>query len=163
VTDERPTRSTEPDASPEAVARAAGATPEGTESAGVTSAGAGPSGPELGDAEPGDAELTGPVIEESVESTLVEVRRTPNYWNFMLLFGVLAAIAITIITFALPYDAATATYSRGTVYGFALLISVAVGVAIGAAVALLAERVSRRSIRLVEAEKITGRLKDSDR
>ncbi|GAA4161342.1 hypothetical protein GCM10022286_18720 [Gryllotalpicola daejeonensis] len=103
-----------------------------------------------------------PEIEESTESTLVEVRRTPNYWNFMILFAVLAGIAITIITFSLPYDAETATYSRGTVYGFALLFSVAFGLALGAVVALIAERVSRRSIRLVEAEKITGRLKDVD-
>jgi uncharacterized membrane protein len=98
-------------------------------------------------------------VEETVEPALVEVRRTPNYWNFMILFAVLAGIAITIITFSLPYDAETATYSRGTVYGFALLFSVAFGLALGAVVALIAERVSRRSIRLVEAEKITGRLK----
>jgi hypothetical protein len=109
-----------------------------------------------------EPEREGPVVEERVEPTLVEVRRTPNYWNFMLLFAVLAAIAITIITFALPYDAETATYSRGTVYGFALLFSVAIGLAIGAVVALIAERVSRRSIRLVEAEKITGTLKDAE-
>jgi hypothetical protein len=103
-----------------------------------------------------------PTVEETAEPTLVEVRRTPNYWSFMVLFAVLAAIAITIITFALPYDAATATYSRGTVYGFALLFSVAFGVALGAVVALIAERVSRRSIRLVEAQRITGRLKDDE-
>ena len=102
-------------------------------------------------------------VEEVAEPTLVEVRRTPNYWNFMILFAVLAGIAITIITFSLPYDAETATYSRGTVYGFALLISVAFGLALGAVIALIAERVSRRSIRLVEAQKITGKLKDSDR
>jgi hypothetical protein len=112
-----------------------------------------------------DAEAPGseqPAVEETVEPTLVEVRRTPNYWSFMLLFGVLAAIAITIITFALPYDASTATYSRGAVYGFALLFSVAFGVALGAIVALIAERVSRRSIRLVEAQRITGRMTDSE-
>ncbi|AYG03231.1 hypothetical protein [Gryllotalpicola protaetiae] len=99
-------------------------------------------------------------VEETAEPTLVEVRRTPNYWNFMILFAVLAGIAITIITFSLPYDAETATYSRGTVYGFALLISVAFGLALGAVIALIAERVSRRSIRLVEAQKITGKPKD---
>lgn len=109
-----------------------------------------------------DPEAQGPVVEERVEPALVEVRRTPNYWNFMFLFAALAAIAITIITFAMPYDAATATYSRGTVYGFALLISVAFGLALGAVIALIAERVSRRSIRLVEAERITGKLKDAD-
>jgi hypothetical protein len=37
---------------------------------------------------------------------------------------------------------------------------VAFGLALGAVIALIAERVSRRSIRLVEAEKITGKLKD---
>jgi len=109
-----------------------------------------------------EPETQGPVVEERVEPALVEVRRTPNYWSFMFLFAALAAIAITIITFAMPYDAATATYSRGTVYGFALLISVAFGLALGAVIALIAERVSRRSIRLVEAERITGKLKDSD-
>jgi NhaP-type Na+/H+ or K+/H+ antiporter len=46
------------------------------------------------------------------------------------------------------------------VYGFALVISVAVGLCIGALIALLAERLSRRSIRVVEAEHITGRVKD---
>ncbi|GAA4167465.1 hypothetical protein [Gryllotalpicola koreensis] len=107
-------------------------------------------------------EVEGPAYDERVEPALVEVRRTPNYWNFMVLFAVLAGIAITIITFSLPYDAETATYSRGTVYGFALLFSVAFGLALGAVIALIAERVSRRSIRLVEAEKITGRLKDGD-
>ena len=108
-----------------------------------------------------EPESEAPVVEEVAEPTFVEVRRAPNYWNFMLLFAVLAAIAITIITFSLPYDAETATYSRGTVYGFALLISVAFGLALGAVIALIAERLSRRSIRLVEAERITGKLKDS--
>lgn len=107
-------------------------------------------------------EVAEPEVEESSESTLVEVRRTPNYWNFMFLFAAICAIAITIVTFSLPYDAETATYSRGTVYGFALLISVAFGLALGAVIALIAERISRRSIRLVEARKITGKLKDDD-
>lgn len=99
-------------------------------------------------------------VEETSEAALVEVRRTPKYWNFMLLFGVLAGVAITIITYSMPYDADTASYSRGTVYGFALVMSVAIGLCIGALVALLAERVSRRSIRVLEAERITGRVKD---
>ncbi|MFC4243745.1 hypothetical protein ACFOYW_10195 [Gryllotalpicola reticulitermitis] len=101
-----------------------------------------------------------PEVEETSEAALVEVRRTPRYWNFMLLFAVLFGVAITIITYSLPYDASTATYSRGTVYGFALVISVAIGVGVGAAIALLAERASRGSIRVVEAEHITGRIKD---
>lgn len=104
-----------------------------------------------------------PEVDETSEAALVEVRRTPKYWNFMLLFGVLFGIVITIITFSLPYDADTASYSRGTVYGFALVISVAVGLGVGAVIALIAERVSRRSIRVVEAERITGRIKNDDK
>lgn len=110
------------------------------------------------DERPDDStEPAAPAIDEEREQTLVEVRRTPKYWNFMLLFAVLCAVAITIVTFALPYDAQTATYSRGTVYGFALLISVAFGLALGAVIALIAERVSRRSIRLVQAEHVRAK------
>ncbi|HEY0247249.1 MAG TPA: hypothetical protein VGC45_03215 [Gryllotalpicola sp.] len=108
------------------------------------------------------AEPPVPPVQETAEQTLVEVRRTPKYWNFMLLGAVVCALAITIVTFALPYDPETAGYDRSTVYGFALLVSVAVGVGLGAVVALVAERVSRRSIRLVEAAQITGRLTDDD-
>ena len=101
-----------------------------------------------------------PEVEETSEAAMVEVRRTPKYWNFMVIFGVAAAIAITIITYSMPYNSDTATYSRGEVYGFVLVMAVAVGLCIGALVALLAERLSRRSIRLVEAERITGRVKE---
>jgi hypothetical protein len=104
-----------------------------------------------------------PEVQETAATTLVEVRRAPKYWNFMVLFAVLCGIAVTIITFALPYDARTAGYSRGTVYGFALLFAVALGLALGALVALLAERLSRRSIRLVEAEQITGKQRHPER
>ena len=142
MTDERPDQNTEPDAT------RADVEPQVAEPHRAAGAEA--------------AELEAPEVEERTESALVEVRRTPNYWNFMLLFAALAAIAITIVTFSLPYDAQTATYSRGTVYGFALLISVAFGLALGAVIALIAERVSRRSIRLVQAEKVTTRIKDAD-
>ena len=142
VTDERPEQHDDPE-------------PEFAESA---SAGRG----EAGAYDDEYDEYEEPEVEETRETAMVEVRRTPKYWNFMLLFGVLFGIVITIITYSLPYDADTATYSRGTVYGFALVISVAVGLGVGAVIALLAERVSRRSIRVVEAEHFTGRLKDDE-
>ncbi|WP_022882090.1 hypothetical protein [Gryllotalpicola ginsengisoli] len=103
-----------------------------------------------------------PEPREQVDQTLVEVRRHPKYWNFMLLGAVVFAIAGLVVTFAMPYDAQTATYSRGTVLGFTLLIAVAAGLALGAVAALVAERVTRRSIRLVEAEHVTGRPDDVD-
>jgi len=103
-------------------------------------------------------DVAAPLVEETVTHERLEVRRAPKYWNFMFLCAALAGIAITIITFSMPYDPATASYDRTTVYGFALLISVAIGFAIGAVVALLAERLTRRSARIVEVAHVTGKV-----
>jgi hypothetical protein len=108
---------------------------------------------------PADADAAQPVVEETVARERLEVRRAPKYFNFMLVFAVLAGIAVTIITFSMPYDPETANYDRNTVFGFALLISVAFGFALGAVVALIAERVTRRSARVVEVAHVTGTVK----
>jgi len=100
-----------------------------------------------------------PVVEETVAHERLEVRRAPKYFNFMFVFAALAGIAVTIITFSLPYDPETANYDRNTVFGFALLIAVAFGFALGAVVALIAERVTRRSARVVEVAHVTGTVK----
>lgn len=72
----------------------------------------------------------------------VVVRRSPRYSHFMILGAVLGAVAALILTFAFP---ANPTYDRGQVFGYLLLVGVAIGVGVGALVALLLDRIVGRT------------------
>jgi len=73
--------------------------------------------------------------------TQVVVRRSPRYSHFMILGAVLGALAALILTFSFP---ANPTYDRGQVFGYLLLVGLAVGIGLGALVALILDRVVGR-------------------
>ncbi|QDZ15230.1 hypothetical protein [Humibacter ginsenosidimutans] len=81
----------------------------------------------------------------------VRVRRTPRYGRFMILGGVIFAIAAFIATYSLPQGQG---YDRNTVFGFVLLTAVAVGVGLGALAAIIASAATKHTERTVVADRI---------
>lgn len=92
--------------------------------------------------------------ESHVESA--ELRRSPRFGVFFVLGGALGLLAAMILTFAFngsgEASATGVTYSTTQVFGFLLLVCVPVGVALGAVVALIFDRASRRHTRTVRIE-----------
>lgn len=86
-------------------------------------------------------------VEAPLGSTTVLVRRSPRYFNFMLLGGIVGVILALVGTVAFPD---TAQFGQAQVFGFLLLLGVAVGVTLGCLVALGIDRItSRRATRVV--------------
>lgn len=87
----------------------------------------------------------------------VSVRRAPKISVFLVAgagVGILAALILTF-AFAGSTEASPNTgleYTPGQVFGFLALIGIAVGLAAGAAVALVFDRLSRRKAREVTVE-----------
>ncbi len=79
----------------------------------------------------------------------VTVRRAPRYPRFLALGGAVGALIALILTFAFP---AVAEYDRGQVFGFLLLILGSLGVALGALLALVLDRVMAGHAATVVAE-----------
>ncbi|MFB7249127.1 potassium transporter Trk [Microbacterium sp. NPDC056234] len=89
---------------------------------------------------------------ETVEAT---VRRVPRFGVFMGLGVVLGIIAAGIITLTGSYEESAAlgvVYPPGQVFGFALLWTVPIGLALGGVVALILERTARRHDRVVRVD-----------
>lgn len=88
-------------------------------------------------------------VETEVTSDAVMVRRAPRYGRFIALGAILGAIVALILTFVFDGQAPEnelMQFDKGQVFGFLLLICGAVGVAVGAAVALVIDRtLGRRS------------------
>ncbi|WP_296193175.1 hypothetical protein [uncultured Microbacterium sp.] len=103
---------------------------------------------------------------EAVTSDRVErarVRRSPRYGVFFVLGGALGVLAAMIITFTWTGGAAepklTAggmSYSTIQIFGFTLIYLVPIGVALGAVVALVLDRVVGRRSRevIVDHERV---------
>ena len=83
--------------------------------------------------------------------TTVTVHRAPRYRNFMLLGAILGVLLAFIFTLAF---AENADYSRAQIFGFLLLGGIAVGATLGAAVALLIDRLVGRSHTTVVADRL---------
>ncbi|WP_374009388.1 hypothetical protein [Leifsonia sp. LS-T14] len=94
-------------------------------------------------------------LEETVTPSEVRVRRSPRYFRFMVTGAVIFAIVALVLTYSFPENP---TYDRGSVFGFLLAIGVIVGVALGAVVALVLDRVTSRRARSVQADRIDVRL-----
>jgi len=93
--------------------------------------------------------------QESHETSLATVRRVPRYGVFMALGAVVGVIAALVLTFTgsfEPTPGGEVTYSAGQVFGFTLLYLVPIGIALGAVVAMLIERVVRRRDRVVRVD-----------
>jgi H+/Cl- antiporter ClcA len=96
---------------------------------------------------------------ETVTSETVRVRRTPRYARFMLVGALVCVVAAFIVTYSFPQGAG---YDRNTVFGFMLLVAIAVGVALGALAALIADRIARKQARTVTADRIDVRTPPAD-
>ena len=101
--------------------------------------------------EPDDrAEAAAPVpLETDVERDTVTVRRAPRYSRFITLGTLVGAVVALILTAVFP---ANDEFDKGQVFGFLLLACAAVGVALGALVALAIDRTSARRATAVTAE-----------
>lgn len=76
-------------------------------------------------------------LETDVTSDAVTVRRAPRYGRFLMLGGALGAVVALILTVTFPDNP---EFDKGQVFGFLLLACGAIGVALGALVALLLDR-----------------------
>ncbi|OAN39582.1 hypothetical protein [Microbacterium sp. H83] len=89
---------------------------------------------------------------QTVEAT---VRRVPRIGVFMgigVVLGVIAAGILTMVGSFEPSEAADVVYPPGQVFGFLLLWTAPIGLALGAVVSLILERVARRHDRVVRVE-----------
>lgn len=89
------------------------------------------------DPETPESAATAEHLETEVTNDAVTVRRAPRYGRFLTLGGILGAIVALILTVAFPDNP---EFDKGQVFGFLLLACGAIGVALGALVALLLDR-----------------------
>ncbi|MRG59298.1 hypothetical protein GE115_05350 [Agromyces sp. CFH 90414] len=90
-------------------------------------------------ADDGSAPVVVPmVVTSEVDDEAVTVRRAPRYGRFIVAGFVLGAILALVLTFAFPENE---EFDRGQVFGFLLLGLGTVGVAFGAIVALVFDKV----------------------
>jgi ATP/ADP translocase len=91
----------------------------------------------------GASESTGESAGESVvDKSTVTVRRSPRFFNFMLLGAVIGVIAALVLTVVFPENP---EFGAAQVFGFLLLAFVTLGVTLGAVVAIVIDRlISRR-------------------
>ena len=90
----------------------------------------------------------------------VTVRRAPKYVPFLILGGLVGVAAAAIIAYALPGDA---SFDRGSVFGFFLVLCAAGGVLLGAAAALVLDRLSVRRAEHAVVESAPEADEDGDR
>ena len=99
--------------------------------------------------------MSSPETPQTVEAT---VRHVPRYGVFMGLGVVLGVIAAAILTFTGSFEESQAldvVYPAGQVFGFLLLWTVPIGLALGGVVALVLERTGRRHDRVVRVDRET--------
>lgn len=94
------------------------------------------------------------VVSESVDS--VTVRRAPRYYRFMAVGLVVGVIITVVATFSFP-QREDEEFSQLQVLGFTGIFVVAICVALGALVAIVLDRVSRRRARTVAMEHVVER------
>lgn len=99
--------------------------------------------------------MPSPDPHETVEAT---VRRVPRYGVFMMIGAVLGILAAGILTMVGSYEPSptlNVVYTPGQVFGFALLWTVPIGVAVGGLAAIVLERIARRHDRVVRVDRET--------
>lgn len=99
--------------------------------------------------------MEGMESQESPETSLATVRRVPRYGVFMVLgaaAGVVAALVLTFTGTFEPTAGGAVTYSAGQVFGFTVLYLAPIGIGLGAVVAMLIERITRRHDRVVRVD-----------
>lgn len=92
---------------------------------------------------------------QTVEAT---VRRVPRYGVLMAIGVVLGIIVAAILTWSGSFEQSQAldvVYPPGQVFGFLLLWTVPIGIALGGVAGLLMERLARRHDRVVQVDRET--------
>jgi len=112
-----------------------------------------PASPQSASSQSAPPEQPAPI--ETVSAETVRVRRTPRYARFILVGVVVCVIVAFILTYSFPQGAG---YDRNTVFGFMLLVAIAVGVTLGSLAALIADRIARRRAQTVVADRIDVRV-----
>ena len=90
-------------------------------------------------------------VETSIGSITGTLYRAPRYANFMILGAIVGVIGALLLTAVFPENA---DFSQVQIFGFLLLATVAAGVAIGASIALLLDRVFGRTAKAVVADRV---------
>lgn len=83
------------------------------------------------------------------------VKRVPRYGVFMALgalLGAVGAFVITMIGFTDDRSVTGVSYSFGQVLGFGMLYMIPIGIALGAVVAMILDRIARRKDRVVQVQ-----------
>ena len=89
-----------------------------------------------------------------IDETEVSIRRAPRYARFLLAGAALGVIAALIATSVVPVDK---NVGFGAMFGYLLLYGVPIGLALGAATAVLLDRRATRRAGTVIAGKMTVR------
>ena len=101
--------------------------------------------------------MTDPIEIARVNTDEVQIRRSPKYGTFMALGAGVGVVIGVILGVSQP---AIGDYSIGQIIGLLSLALGAVGLAIGAAVALLLDRILSKRVETVEAKHTTVELED---
>ncbi|MCU1475682.1 MAG: hypothetical protein JWQ64_375 [Subtercola sp.] len=91
--------------------------------------------------------------ENVVGDDSVTIHRAPRYFRFMIAGAVAGLIVALILTFAFPEPEG---FDFSQVFGFLALFFIVFGFAVGAIVALLIDRGSRRAARTISMERVEG-------
>lgn len=75
------------------------------------------------------------------ERRAVTVRRAPRYVPFLILGGIVGVAVAAVVAFAVP---GSPSYDPGSVFGFFMILFAAGGALLGAAAALILDRLSVR-------------------
>ncbi|UFS58956.1 hypothetical protein [Subtercola endophyticus] len=92
-------------------------------------------------------------VETVVGDDTVTIHRAPRYLRFMIAGGVVGVVVALILTFSFPEPAG---FDFSQVFGFLALFCGVVGFALGAVVALLVDRASRRAAKTIVVERVEG-------
>ncbi|MFT4258419.1 potassium transporter Trk [Microbacterium sp.] len=95
---------------------------------------------------------------EAPQIASATVRKVPRYGVFMGIGVVLGVIAAGILTFVGNYEPSETldvVYPPGQVFGFLLLWTAPIGLALGGVAGLIAERIVRRRDHVVRVERET--------
>ncbi len=114
--------------------------------------------PEPSAPEPSAPERPAPEpVETVLGETTVRVRRSPRYFNFMLLGAIVGAILALILTLSFPQNP---EFDQAQVFGFLLLATLTLGVTVGCVVALILDRVIGRKAETVVADRLGAHTPD---
>lgn len=105
------------------------------------------------DGQPGTRSDAAPDVETVVGDDTVTIHRAPRYLRFMIAGGVVGVLVALVLTFSFPEPAG---FDFSQVFGFLALFCAVVGFALGAVVALLVDRASRRAARTIVVERVEG-------